>query len=216
MNKDFAIIGDVHACYYTFKALLKKIDLQKSSIVQVGDLIDRGNHPVKLLDKAIKMEQEQNAIFLLGNHEYEFIKYIERGYNDNWLRQGGKETIDQLEQSDKGLRYYYEWIKKRPIYFENRQIFVSHAGICDDDSALDINSNKGILWTRSPLKKINKLQVHGHTPIRFGSALYNKSSNSWNIDTAACYGNSLTCLLINRVTAAYQLRRVDTISRDIS
>ena len=186
------VIGDVHACYNTYKSILSTIDFENTLLIQVGDLIDRGNFPIETLDESIKIEEACGALFLMGNHEAEFIKHIETGHNPNWLKQGGEETIRAMKESAKGINYYYNWILKRPRLFENEQVMITHAGVSGFDDAMNIASKNGILWYRGELKNIGKLQIHGHTPIREGSALYNNQSNSWNIDTGACYGNRLS------------------------
>lgn len=215
MNEKIIVIGDVHACFHTFNNLLEKIDLSTYKIIQVGDLIDRGNFPVEILDRAIELENTSNAVFLLGNHEHEFIKYMEQGTNPNWYKQGGEATVNSLKNSAKGINYYYNWILKRPLYFETEQVFISHAGVSPFDDAMNLASKNGILWYRGELKNLAKLQIHGHTPIHEGTAVYTTQSNSWNIDTAACYGNKLTAIKINLEDKDYELITELTNKKDI-
>lgn len=215
MKNKILVIGDVHACYYTFKQLIETIDLNEYQLIQVGDIIDRGNYPIEMLELAIQLETEYGAFFLLGNHELECIKHIENGVNENWLRQGGRETMEALQASTKGLTYYYNWMKLRPHFFEHTNIFVSHAGISDQEETMNIYSSKGLLWYRGPLKPIGKLQIHGHTPIRIGDAQYTHYSNSWNIDTAACYGNKLSALSYDCLLKNIKLYSRATLETDI-
>ena len=215
MNQKVAIIGDVHGCFYTFKELLSKIDLSLFQLIQVGDLIDRGNYNVAVLDLSIELEEKYGAIFLMGNHELEFIKHIELGNNLNWLKQGGLDTMNALKNSPKGVNYYYNWIIKRPLLFENSNVFISHAGYSGLADAMQIASKNGLLWYRGELKNMDKLQVHGHTPIRTSAAQYNSISNSWNIDTAACYGNTLSMLQYNFETKEQLIISVQTNKKDI-
>ena len=209
------VIGDVHACYHTFKSVLNTVDFENTLLVQVGDLIDRGNVPIETLEESIRLEEEYGAVFLMGNHEAEFIKHIETGYNPNWLKQGGEETIRAMTASAKGINYYYNWILKRPRLFENEQVLITHAGVSGFDDAMNIASKNGILWYRGELKNIGKLQVHGHTPIRENGALYNDLSNSWNIDTASCYGNRLSGLKIELKNMNTSIIEVKTHKEDI-
>ncbi len=215
MNQKIIVIGDVHACVNTFNLLLEKIDCNDCKIIQVGDLIDRGIFPVEILERAIELEKELNAVFLMGNHEHELIKYMEQGTNPNWLKQGGDATIKALKNSVKGINYYYNWILKRPLFFETEQVFVSHAGISPFDDAMNLASKNGILWYRGELKKIAKMQIHGHTPIYEGTAVYTPQSNSWNIDTAACYGKNLTAIQIHLEDLGCELITEPTDKKDI-
>lgn len=191
------VLGDIHACYYTLYHLLKQVRNEMYMLIQVGDLIDRGAHTIEVLDWAIQNEVLHNAVFLMGNHEWEFIRYVESGSNPMWLKQGGEQTIRHLENSHKGIQYYYNWIKLRPLFFEDEQLLVSHAGISHSEAAYLPNDKNGLLWNRGELKNCGKLQVHGHTPQLSTPALYTQASNSWNIDTGACYGHGLSALFIN-------------------
>jgi len=215
MKDKLVVVGDVHACFTSFKQLLTSIDLKEFQLIQVGDIIDRGNFAKEMLDLAIELEREYEAIFILGNHELECIKHIENGVNENWLRQGGKETMEALQASMKGLKYYYDWMKLRPHFFEREEILVSHAGISNQEETMNIYSSKGLLWYRGALKHIGKLQVHGHTPIRTGDAQYTYDSHSWNIDTAACYGNKLSALTFDCTLKNIKLYSLATLEADI-
>jgi hypothetical protein len=76
-------IGDVHGDFNDFVAILQRtglIDEQhhwkggKATLVQVGDLIDRGPKPREVMDLLISLEQEApksggRVVALMGNHE---------------------------------------------------------------------------------------------------------------------------------------------------
>ena len=62
------VISDIHGCYNQFVDLLNQIQLKESDILYVlGDVVDRGPHPIKTLLKLMEMP---NAICLIGNHEF--------------------------------------------------------------------------------------------------------------------------------------------------
>jgi calcineurin-like phosphoesterase family protein len=76
-------IGDVHGDFDDFTALLQHIGLidkqnhwagGKTTLVQVGDLLDRGPKPREVMDLLMALEKEApqvggRAVSLLGNHE---------------------------------------------------------------------------------------------------------------------------------------------------
>ena len=76
-------IGDVHGDFDDFVALLQHIDLidkqnhwagGKTTLVQVGDLLDRGPKPREVMDLLMALEKEASkdggrVVPLLGNHE---------------------------------------------------------------------------------------------------------------------------------------------------
>jgi serine/threonine protein phosphatase 1 len=75
--------------------------------------------------------------------------------------------------------------------WENKDVFISHAGISQQaDDPFDEDSELGVLWNRSRLKNIDKLQIIGHTPCE--KPVHDKESNSWNIDTGAAFNGFLT------------------------
>jgi serine/threonine protein phosphatase 1 len=70
----------------------------------------------------------------------------------------------------------------------------------------------GVLWNRSPLKNIGKLQIIGHTPT--DRPKYDMTSNAWNIDTGAAYLGYLTGVKIKSNGEVSEFIREDTDLRD--
>ena len=61
------VISDIHGQYDMFMEMINKIDLKDTDTLYVlGDILDRGPHPVKVLMKLMEMS---NAICITGNHE---------------------------------------------------------------------------------------------------------------------------------------------------
>ncbi len=191
------IIGDVHGCFNTYMKLLDHWEPKTETLIQLGDLIDRGSHSPLTLRLAFEIKNtfKKSVVFLKGNHEQMMIEYFRNDQMGlNWLRNGGKGTLDQFEGKSEELEQYLNWVKTLPLYWENSRVYVSHAGISGIGEAFDHNNPDGVLWNRKPLENIGKLQVIGHTPIANGKPDFTSSSNSWNIDTGAYRGSCLTGL----------------------
>ncbi len=62
------------------------------------------------------------------------------------------------------------------------------------EEALVPDHEENILWTRSRLKNLGKMQVIGHTPRETGEPEFREAENCWNIDTGAVFGLNLTAL----------------------
>ena len=76
-------VGDLHGAYKYFVEILKGTDLVdeelnwiggKAHLVQIGDVLDRGNKPKDIFDLAIKLEKQAEAVggkvhMMIGNHE---------------------------------------------------------------------------------------------------------------------------------------------------
>lgn len=207
------IIGDVHGCYETLKKLVENHwDPENEVFVQLGDLIDRGNFSVDTVEyvQGIRDSHPDSTVLLRGNHEQEFIRHVELGNNMTWLMQGGDRTIKEFQEKGRDISAFAKWMKELPLSWENKHVFISHAGISRrTTNPFDTIDPEGILWTRSPLKNIGKVQVVGHTPMARGYARHDKSSNAWYIDTGAFMGRRLTAL---RLTAEGQL--VDIVEQE--
>jgi serine/threonine protein phosphatase 1 len=160
------VIGDVHGCFYTFQAMLEQYWLDDEILIQLGDLIDRGNfsgQTVQLIQH-LQTHHPERVFPLKGNHELELIEYEETGLNQQWLRQRGHKTLASFLSIGASLKETAEWMKNLPLFWENEFIFVSHAGISKSSAdPFNPQSADGVLWTRQPLKNIGKVQIFGHT-----------------------------------------------------
>ena len=59
------VFSDIHGQYNMFIELLDKIDLKDTDTLYIlGDVLDRGPHPIKTIRKLMEMP---NAICLVGN-----------------------------------------------------------------------------------------------------------------------------------------------------
>ncbi|MBM7682355.1 serine/threonine protein phosphatase 1 [Pullulanibacillus pueri] len=213
---DLFVVGDLHGCYYTFRRLLDLYwDPSKERLVQVGDLIDRGNYSPETVAFAreLKATYSDQVIFLKGNHEFEIIEHVEAGPNAHWLRQCGQKTLKQYHALKRDLIEDIEWFKTLPLCWENDYLLISHAGISHDKTPFDEENPFGVLWNRSPLKTINKLQVIGHTPCDFPT--YTQESHSWNIDTGAAYHGTLTGMKMDETGIITQIYQVKPSDKDI-
>ncbi|WP_442602251.1 metallophosphoesterase family protein [Paenibacillus sp. KN14-4R] len=194
------VVGDVHGCYHTFRKLVEdNWNPEQEILVQLGDLIDRGNFTPETLHYARELKElyGEKAVFLKGNHEFELMEHIFHGPNHNWLRQCGQVTLEQLQKANMELSDVTNWIEGLPLRWENEHIFVSHAGISiAANDPFEEDSPVSVLWNRSPLKHIGKLQIIGHTPCPSGKPEYDRSAHAWNIDTGAYKPNGLSALKV--------------------
>lgn len=81
--KRIVAVGDLHGAYEHFVEILKGTDLVddklnwiggKTHLVQIGDVLDRGDKPRDIFDLAIRLEKEAEAAggkvhMMIGNHE---------------------------------------------------------------------------------------------------------------------------------------------------
>ncbi|GAB3646074.1 metallophosphoesterase family protein [Echinicola sediminis] len=211
------IIGDIHGCYHTLLKLLEHWNPEKEQLIQVGDLIDRGNYSAEVLQWAMETEEKHpdNTFFLKGNHEQMMQDYIENGKTGgSWFFNGGRETYQQFSEKNIALETLSPWLQSLPLKWESNRVLVSHAGISETLTPMDVTNPDGILWNRKPLKKLPQTQVIGHTPQQNGKARFTKSSKSWNIDTGAYRGICLTALKLGDEGQFLEEINIPTDTRD--
>ncbi|MDN5203202.1 metallophosphoesterase family protein [Fulvivirgaceae bacterium BMA10] len=219
MTKDnIFVVGDVHGCYHTFMELLNNHwNRNNELLIQLGDLIDRGNFSPEVVDfsRALQNDPETEAVFLAGNHEYLAINHYKGDMNEAWFYNGGVETLRQFSKSSIGFEEAAQWFSELPLFWENEHVFVSHAGIGENgnlDNPYDLN---GILWNRGTLKNIGKLQIIGHTPQRDGKPKFFTESNAYCIDTGAYLNLALTGIRISSDGTVLDMVQVPTKDIDL-
>ena len=129
------VISDIHGQYDMFMELIDKIDLKQTDTLYVlGDILDRGPHPIKVLKKLMEMP---NAICIVGNHEFmalECLEFLMKEITDmsleeldeemldnlvTWQYNGSKSTIDEFsELSSDEKQDVIDFIKEFLIYEE--------------------------------------------------------------------------------------------------
>ena len=69
------VVSDIHGEYELFIRLLETIHLKETDTLYVlGDILDRGPHPVRIILKLMEMP---NVVCLIGNHELMALECLE-------------------------------------------------------------------------------------------------------------------------------------------
>ena len=211
-------IGDVHGCFHTFSELLKRWNPASEHLIQVGDLVDRGAHIPATVGLARQLSEHYPAstTFLMGNHEAEMLHhYGPQGPALGWLHWGGRSTTEQYKRRPKLLAQHLPWLQQRPLLWQNEHVLASHAGISNSPNACDPTSPDGLLWVRGPLRRLDKLQVVGHTPLDAGEPVHDADSDTWYIDTGAVFGRNLTGLRLSPAGAVLDIILIPVDPRDL-
>lgn len=199
------IIGDIHGCIKTLKALLDKLP-KDEQIIFVGDLIDRGTGS----SEVIQLIREKNYDCVIGNHEKAMCDEILDLLEDNsliqnsfWVKNcGGLETLKSYNSSTREqLISDVEWMKNLPYYLEyknitnefNRYLVVSHSSIgnywqmknCTKENLQYKDFTKKVIENRiqSPKDILEIFNIFGHTPRKMPLV----EEHFANIDTGAYY-----------------------------
>lgn len=168
------VCSDIHGEYDLFVKLLQKIKFSPTDeMIICGDIIDKGRDSVKLL-KLVK--STPNIRFIIGNHEYAFLKYY-------WAIM--KDSPSDFNQVLKDLQSYFEydgmlldwdtidWLESLPYYVEDKDFLCVHAGVSlDTDNnlvPLEQTAREQLVYDRkfkdpSVVPSVNKCIFFGHTP----------------------------------------------------
>ena len=184
------VISDIHGEYDKFIELLKMIDLRDEDILYIlGDVVDRGPHPIKTLLKLMEMP---NVICIVGNHELmalECLKFLSQEITtenvdrldiemienlSNWQFNGGKPTIDEFRALTPDRRkdvidFIGEFVIYEEVTVGGRDYLLVHAGLGNYSPDKDIEdySLHDLLWARADYSVKyfdDKFVVTGHTP----------------------------------------------------
>jgi serine/threonine protein phosphatase 1 len=222
-------VGDIHGCANTLKALMSRVKpTEEDQVVFLGDFCDRGNGVIETIDFMIDLKNRlPKTIFLKGNHEDLFLRYLLNGpeinKKDYILNGGGITLFDytrllgkmlpeglddfELEFHELPKRHQNFYNELKLFHVEGGCIFV-HAGL-RHNVPLEGQHEDDVLWLRETFmyNPINtwggKTIVHGHTPMKVPDAVryHQKYPDRYDVDNGCVFGYDLTCLdLYSKVT----------------
>ena len=185
-------------------------------LIQLGDLIDRGNYTPQLVKLCREIEAEYpSSVFLKGNHEWLALQYYNKNKAERWYDKYGKKVLWQYVLAERKFEEDAEWMKKMNTFWQNEHVVVSHAGISISPFCMDEGHYSGLLWHRLEIKDLNKVQVYGHTPVKGNKPAFDPKTNSYNIDTGAYLGKSLTGIKLDEKGVLLETHNILTIDKDI-
>ena len=187
------IVSDIHGCYDQYRALLEKIHFSDADKLYVlGDVVDRGPEPVKVLQD---MRKRPNVVFILGNHDfamYSIMKHLaveitEENCNSHmteemleaislWLQDGGQSTMEKFRGLNRAeLQDILDYIAGASLYevieHNGKEYRLVHAGLSNfaPDKELDEYGLYDFLeertdYSRRYYPQDNIYLVTGHTP----------------------------------------------------
>lgn len=185
------VMSDLHGEYEKYLEMLKKIKFTDDDVLYVlGDVVDRGKHPIKILQD---MMQRFNVYPLIGNHDYMCLlslktllteitnESIEHFENEDqlqmlqfWLQEGGQTTLDEFMQLSKEEMqdiedYLGEFFLYEEIHVNGKVFILVHAGLDNFNTARSLDDYElyEVIFKRTNYTKVyypDKYLVTGHTP----------------------------------------------------
>lgn len=208
------VISDVHGCYHTLMALLKKLP-SNAKLIFLGDLCDRGLYSKEV----IEFVKSNNYPCILGNHDFYLLDNIEACLNGAKVRwntkeyMGGVETIENYKENLSLLKEHLEWIKTLPQYLIIKKYFITHAFCMPYFKRKDDKSKRHAMMTNrvsdkeewdwdweKNWKTYDYINIYGHE----SSKEIVKKHNYICIDTSCVYGGKLTALNLQTLEVVQQ------------
>lgn len=170
-------ISDIHGEYGLFVRLLDKIRFSASDTLFVlGDMIDKGTDSIRVMKT---LYATSNAVCILGNHEYDFLKYyralMERTHND--FDEALKKLQTYFPYDDTPLDWeLLDWLDALPFFVRANEFIGVHAGVPLDANGkikpLEEGKPVQFVYDRSfknPDTVVNddRTVLYGHTPTKY-------------------------------------------------
>jgi serine/threonine protein phosphatase 1 len=215
---NFFVLADVHGCLHTFRELLTHWRPAEETLVQLGDLVDRGHHSPEVVElcRQLSLDFPEKTVFLQGNHDWAMAEHVgPGGPYKAWLGWGGRATLAQYQRHRAWLAPHAAWLAARPLCWQNEHLLLSHAGFADVPNPLDPTNGDGVLWRRGPLRNTGQLQVVGHTPTASHQPEHDRSANVLYLDTGAAAGHALTALRLRPTGEVLNIIAVPTHVSDL-
>lgn len=213
----FFVIADVHGCLHTLRELLTHWRPAEETLVQLGDLVDRGNYSPETvaLCRQLSLDFPDKTVFIQGNHDWAMAQHLgPDGPYRAWLNWGGRATLAHYQRHRAWLPVHAAWLSERPLFWSNNHLVFSHAGFADTANPLDPTNEDGVLWRRGPLRRMGRRQVVGHTPTPTHRPDYVAASHTIYLDTGAADGHCLTGLRLSDTGAVLETVAVPTAPED--
>ena len=177
------VVGDIHGCLSTFKALIDKAG-PVDQIISCGDLIDRGPDSFGVIQYCI----DNNIQVVLGNHEISAIEaltdylgpkypYQRMGlYDSTWFANGGKSAFNSFGDN---LQFCLDYFKSLPLFIKtdyiinDKPVVISHTclnrnsdNILELDQPLPFRTLTELVWSRTQSSDFSGhfFNIYGHTP----------------------------------------------------
>lgn len=181
-------VSDIHSHYDELITALNKANFDPLNddhkLIVIGDLFDRGNQTVEVLEYLYNLYRKDKAIIIMGNHDvflldFLFFRFERTVFNFN--RNGHQKTIEQLlgreididsdfvdEAQEIELKFPYirNFISSFKSFYEIDEYFLVHGGVDATKEDFRNDELRTFVWTRmidTPRLK-DRIMVVGHTP----------------------------------------------------
>lgn len=217
------VMSDIHGCYDMFIEMLEKINFKdEDELYILGDIIDRGDKPIDILNYIIN---HKNITLLKGNHEVLMCSYLLDGDLTLWMLNGGSTTYSQIlaNQDVNYIDKVCDYFKRCPTIVVVDKFILVHGGVYFPENYNELSIDEFIkhqdeencLWQRSHIGNEKQFKdytiICGHTPVQViednqkDIKIVHKLGHKY-IDCGCYYelnGGKLSCLRLDDLAEYY-------------
>jgi hypothetical protein len=202
------VIGDVHNCHRTLRALLRSLGVIEGAptwkdplLAFVGDLVDKGGSQDSDVIETIRLVKRLTecgqAVVVRGNHE----QMLSRRFMElHPATAASQRSIDALVAVEDGADLA-KWLGSRPLVFElprvdDKRVVVAHANMTssafEHGARAQRLAEQACLFGRRTGSPFTGVLVHGHWEVPEVEVHADTTMVRVNVDTGACLGNKLS------------------------
>lgn len=170
------VIGDIHGRLDRLEGLLDSLPYWPDRFIFLGDYLDRGPDSRGVIDRLLRLAQEEECVFIRGNHEDLALDALDAGGRypaGLWEANGGGQTIRAYPPARDRNTWraafppeHVRFLRETRLYYETADHVFVHARIHAEGPAQ--TPPEVLLWSRieSPLLSMGygKRVICGHTP----------------------------------------------------
>ena len=228
------VMSDLHGRYDLYVKMLELIEFsEEDELYVLGDVVDRGPHPIKILED---MSMRPNVYPILGNHDYmaEYLlgKLSVRITEENcdthltaedlsalasWLTDGGQTTAEEFRRLSPDMQegildYLSEFTPYEELTVGENRFVLVHAGLPDFDPARPLEDYDlyGLITTYTDYTKpyfTDRYLVTGHVPTGRIDEAYSgriyREHGHIAVDCGAVWGGRLGCIRLEDLREFY-------------
>ena len=213
------VIGDIHGGFKALEQVLKRADVNEDDkLIFLGDYVDGWSGTPELLSYLIQLKEEQDCIFIRGNHDALVLGWFRTAEsNPKWLQHGGDSTLKAYQEVNPTIKDLHRLFLENltDYYVDKKNRLFLHAGFANMHGPSSEFYTNTVYWDRTlwemvlamdtslepqdkrypaRLKLFNEIYI-GHTPTtRIGETVPVNLANVWNIDTGAAFKGPVTIL----------------------
>lgn len=200
------VIGDIHGSHQLLVALLDLVLPLASTVVFLGDYVDRGPQSREVVETIIALQRQKThrIIPLMGNHDFLFSQYLRGGDFSVFLQVGGLQTLasyglhpasSRQEIEEKIPPEHRAFFCNLPLWWQDEHAIYVHAGL-QPGRHLAQQTSQWCLWAR---EQFFHSDYDFGKPVVFGHTVFDEpflTENRLGIDTGAVYQGHLTAVLL--------------------